>query len=317
MRLLLSLLCAVLLAACSESKKDPVSIAINPWPGYELLYLAEQKGFFEQEGVDVRLLQLGSLSDAQRAYLNGHADGMASTVIEAVQAQVLGARPLSIVMVPDYSSGGDVIIAADSVSSVEQLRGKPVGCEVSSLGIFILQRALAKAGMTLADVEVVNVEQSEGHKALSSGEIAAFVSYPPVSISILSQPGYQQIFSSAEIPHEIIDVVSLSNEVIAERPELVAGLYRAWDRALAYYRSNSDEAAEIMARRENISAADFQAVISDELVILDGEQQRRLIGDASILQKNVDQVCETLVQVAALDTDCSRLPAMIHQQTSP
>ena len=127
-----------LLTACAKKEPRPITIAINPWPGYELLYLAEKKQFFEKVGANIKLYQLGSLSDAQRAYLNGQVDGLTSTLIEAVQAQVLGGQALKIIMVPDYSNGGDVIVSNKSASSISDLKGKTIGCEVSSLGIYIL-----------------------------------------------------------------------------------------------------------------------------------------------------------------------------------
>ena len=159
-KVLLGLLLGFCLQGCNSDQENQglVTIGINPWPGYEFLYLAEQKGFFKQVGANIKLVQLASLTDAQETYIEGHTDGMTSTLTEVVQAPFLGGKPLNVVLVTDYSNGGDVIIASKDIPDLTSLKGKTVGCEVSSLGIFILQRALKTVGLTLSDVTVVNVE---------------------------------------------------------------------------------------------------------------------------------------------------------------
>lgn len=309
-RMLLVIMFTSVLSACMEEPEHPITIAINPWPGYEFLYLAEEKQFFKKVGANVRLLQLDSLSDAQRAYLRGHADGLASTLIEAVQAQALGSRPLSIVMVPDYSNGGDVIIANKPISSIADLKGKTIGCEVSSLGIYFLQRALAKHQLSIEDVNVINVEQRNGEQQLLNGKIDAFVSYPPVSVNILKNAGTHKIFSSADIPMQIIDVVAMADDVLQAHPKLSEQLLLAWDMALAYYQDNPLEAAAIMAKRESISAEEFQTIINEELMIMNSDLQREMLSPPEQLQKSLKEVCKTLVAVDSIQTDCKKLPGI-------
>ena len=302
----------LLFSACAENNRPAITIAINPWPGYEFLYLAEQKGFFEQVGLNVELKQQSSLADAQRAYINGQVDGLASTLIEVVQAEQFGGAPLLVALVPDYSDGGDVIIANTSIDSVEALKGKTVGCEISSLGIYILQRALHKHSLNLGDVNLVNTEQAEGEQALLSGTIDAFVSYPPVSISLVKHTQFHEIFTSAEIPNEIIDTVALSKTVIADNPDLIPKLHQAWQMSLDYYRSFPKEAAQIMAEREGIRPEEFIEALSG-LHILDINDQQEIFSKPKILQDKARSVCDTLVHVDALSLDCSTLPNMVYQ----
>jgi len=300
------------LSGCSKPTVSPVEIAINPWPGYEFLYLAEQKGFFEQVKLNAKLIQLDSLSDVQRSYVNGYADGIASTVIEAVQAEVLGGKPLEIVLVPDFSNGGDVIIADKGIKSVKDLKGKTVGCEVSSLGIYILQRALSSHDLKLSDVNVVNIEQLSGEQALLNGSIDAFISYPPVSINILKHDKYHQIFSSAEIPNEIIDTVSISKDALKQNPDFVPKLHKVWQMALDYYQEFPEDALKIMSKREGYSAQKFKDILS-ELYILDNKAQKALFSKQYALQNSVINVCKTLVHVESIETNCDQFPQLIHQ----
>ena len=45
-----------------DSTSGPLRVAINPWPGYEFAMLAASQGYFEDEGVEVRLVELSSLA---------------------------------------------------------------------------------------------------------------------------------------------------------------------------------------------------------------------------------------------------------------
>ena len=310
-KILLIIFLVNLFSSCSLKKTPALTIAINPWPGYEFLYLAEKKGFFQETGLNVKLLQLGSLSDARRAYVNGSADGFASTIIEAVQANVESDRPLKIVMVPDYSNGGDVILAQESIKSTEELKGKTVGCEVDSLGIYLLHRALSYAGLSLSDINVVNVAQMRGEQAMTEKEIDAYVSYPPVSVAILKNEGFHTIFTSAQIPNEIIDTVSISEEALERDPELVGKLYKAWQMALDYYKENKASALAIMSAREKIAPEEFEAILAD-LKILDAQAQGTIFKSPEVLNKATTDVCETLVHVKAIQTDCNNFPNIIN-----
>jgi len=303
----------LLLQGCEKQTSPPIKLAINPWPGYEFLYLADKKGFFKDVGLNIQLLQLVSLADAQRAYTKGQVDGLASTLIEAVQAQPLGGKPLKIVLVPDYSNGGDVIISAPGITDVKQLKGKRVGAEIASLGIYVLERALSKAGLELADVSLVNIEQAQGEKAMLDARIDAFVSYPPVSVTLLRNEGYHKIFGSDEIPREIIDTVSFSVDIIDQNPDLVEKFRQAWQMTLEYANANKDESYQLMAQREGISKAEFIATL-DDLIILDIEAQSKLFREGGDLQRAVIDVCKTMVHVKSIEVDCENYPDIVYRK---
>ncbi|MCG9748787.1 ABC transporter substrate-binding protein [Shewanella sp. Isolate8] len=310
--LLLPLL-AMLMVGCGPKKvEEAVTIAINPWPGYELLYLAKQKGFYRQVGANIELVQVSTLSDAQRAYLTGHVDGFASTMIEAIQVAPLGGKPIKIVLLADYSDGGDVIIAPTSIENMQALRGQTIGCEVSSLGIFVLERALRQHQMQLDDVNVINVEQGAAVSALALGKIAAMVTYPPYSVEIQSSGDYLQLFSTKEIPEEVLDTLSISSSVLAEHPQLVDQIHQAWQLTLDYMRQHPEEAMAIMAKREGLQVAEFKEALAD-LKLLSSEEQHKLFAQRDKLTQLGYSVCETLVKIGAIESDCLHVDNLFYQ----
>ncbi len=308
--LLLSLLSIT--GSCSRPQ-NPITIAINPWPGYEFLYLAEQRGYFEKVGLNIKLVQFTSLGDSQTAYINGRVDGLASTLVELVQAHLLSDRPLETILVADYSNGGDVLIARNTINSVSELQGHSVGAEITSLGIYFLQQALQAAALGLDDVNAINVDQLDGEQALISGQIDAFVTYPPTSINILKHPEFHTIFSSAEIPGEIIDVISIDKSLLKQQPELVTKLHRAWQMALDYHRTHPLEAVAIMATRERISAQDFQNVLLDLDVLSAGEQTPFFMEPEKFIART-RAVCQALKSANVHTRSCDSTPGIAHAQ---
>ncbi|WP_157829031.1 ABC transporter substrate-binding protein [Colwellia sp. 75C3] len=310
------ILSLIFLNACSKVEPPPlIKIATNPWPGYEFLHLAEKNGYFEQVGLNIELVELGSLSDAQTTYVSGYVDGLTSTLIEVIQAEALGGKPLKVIAFTDYSNGGDVIIGKGDINDIISLKGKRVGCEVSSLGLFILQRALVKYGLTLDDVEVVNVEQSDGLNAFKNDLVDAFVSYPPMSLDILKHQESQVIFDTSEIPYEVLDTISVSTDILIKAPNFQRKFLQAWKMAIDFTAKYPIKAYEIMAKREGITSQEFQDALAG-MVILDEEKQKILFADNSKLNAMAETVCDVLIEANAIFRDCQNLPNLFITEQS-
>ena len=271
---LLAVISSLLIASgCSEQPPPPIRVGINPWPGYEFLYLAQEKGFYRDEGVDVRLIEFNSLSDARRAYERGQIDAMGTTVIEVLQVRDQSARSPQIVQVIDYSNGGDVIIARPGIKKGSDLRGTRIGVELASLGVYVLARGLAASGLTLKDVIPISMDQLSMEEALGKGDLDAVVSYPPTSINLLRDSKLNKIFSTTQIPGEVIDVIAVEEEIITRRPADVAKLLRAFHQAIEYSKQNRADAYRIMAAREGITAEEFGSVLADDIQMVNAADQ--------------------------------------------
>jgi NitT/TauT family transport system substrate-binding protein len=299
----------VLLSCTPASQKQKIRIAINPWPGYEFLYLAAQKGFFAENGLDVEIVELSSLADVQRVYVQGRVDGFGSTVIEAVQAAGLTQSPLDIVLIPDFSNGGDEIIANAVINSMSDLKGKRVGAEVGSLGMYVLHAALVKHGMTLDDVSVVNVEQLNAETTMKSHEIDAVVTYPPYSIAVSKLPGHKQIFNTSEIPNKVIDTISIRQGLIADQREWIQKFHQVWEQALIFAQTNQQEAYEIMAKREGVTVAEFADALTG-LTVVNRDKQHDLLKSEQ-LKRNIRDVCNVLKRSESIKFSCDNINQLV------
>jgi NitT/TauT family transport system substrate-binding protein len=285
----------LLLIACSPPPAEPLRIAINPWPGFEYLYLAEQLKLFEAEGVQVKILQFGSAHDSGRAYQLGQADGYCTTTVGVLLSREQSGRQPQIVHVTDYSSGGDLIIAQAAIDDLSQLAGKRVGIEPNTLNSYILARALNTTGLKVAELSLVNLAQSNMFEALQTGEIDAAVTYPPFSVEMLKQPQLKEIFNTRAIPGEVLDVIAIDASVLATRKSEVQAMLRALEAAQQYAQAHPDEANRIMAARENLKPEEFANIVRNDLQLLRAADQQFYYGTGQRLMKALESSQEVLL----------------------
>ena len=298
--LLVSLATLSLSFGCTPAPSAALRVGINPWPGYEFMFLAQEKGFYRDAGLEVRLIEFSSLSDARRAFERGQIDAMGTTVVEVLQVRDQSARSPEVVQVVDYSNGADVILARPCIANSAGLRGARIGVELGSLGVYMLARGLEKNGLGLADVKLIAMDQLSMEEAFRKGELDALVTYPPVSIKLLRGSLVHPVFSSAEIPGEVLDVIAVEAQINRERPADVAKFLRAFERAIAYTEQNPQEAYRIMAAREGLTPAEFAMALTEGVKVLGAADQAAFLQPGGKLGAVIDATDRILRQSAQI-----------------
>ncbi len=268
------------LAGCSPpAPPEPLTLGMSAWPGYELLYVAEARGFLREEGLVLRLIDYPSLGDARKAFERGQLDGFGSTLVEVLHVRHAIEREPVIAIVTNYSNGPDTLVARTGIHSIAALRGRKVGVELETVSVYLLTRALQRAGLTLADIEVVPSTQGQLQAAFERGEIDAIATYPPVAYAMAGHPRAHELFSSRDMPRELLDVISIERGVFHARRAEVEALRRVWHRAVMFYRTNPREAVAIIAARGRSQASQI-AWTMQGLELVDGLQQAAFLGTA-------------------------------------
>ena len=259
---LLAIAALSLTLGCSPKTPDVLRVGLVQWPVNEFFYLAREKGFFREEGVEVQVVEFSTLGDCRRAYERGQLDAYGATVTEVLTARDHSPRSPQIVHVMDYSDGADMIVAQAGITDCADLKGRRVGVELSTIGVYVLARALEKHGLSLTDVTAVPMNQTDMEKAMNQGDLDAAVVYPPFSVTLLRDGKATAVFSSTEIPGEVVDVLAVDAEIARTRPNDVAKLLRTFWRAVAYAQQNPEEAHGIMAAREGLTPAEFREALT-------------------------------------------------------
>jgi NitT/TauT family transport system substrate-binding protein len=285
---------AAALASCSWHEPEPLRIGISDWPPFEFLHLAREKGFFEEEGVQVRLIEFASMSDARRAFEHRQIDGGLFSIFETLHVRANSVRGLKVPLVIDFSDGADAILARPGIADIGALRGKRLGIDLGALGVYVADRALNLHGLSLDDVTVVSVEDIDMLHYLEEDRVDAVVNYPPTRTNIESKGLARAIFTSRQIPGEIVDVLALDETVIEERSADVARLIRAFYRAVDYARAHPDEAYAIMAKREHLEVADFRAALESGITLVPLADQERFLAKGSPFTRTVAEIARVM-----------------------
>ncbi len=304
-RIALPVLCGALIGVlilglhlgCFAQPREPVRIGVNAWPPFELLYLAQEKGFLKAEGVRVDLVDFSSYTGILRSYHQGNIDGFFATLNEIMITENFQDVPAA-VLLADYSYGADAVVARDGISRLSDLRGKKIAYEESGLGSYVLERALEISGLAMPDVRVINKLPDEGAEAFRRGEVDAVITYEPDLGRLLHEKGAHVVFTSKEIPGEIVDVLALRRPAIEGRADEIRRILRAWFRALDELKAHPQEAAETMARRQNVSVEEFLQGLNGAH-IPDLPENRQLLGTAEQpgpIHQTVDRLGRFLVR---------------------
>jgi len=229
---------------------DILRIGSNIWPGYEPLFLAREISGWSRSG-PIRLVEYPSASAVLRAFRNRAIEAAALTLDEALLLRQDNI-PIRIILILDVSDGGDVILATPPISSIRQLSGKKVGVEGGALGAFVITRALEINGMTVKDIRVVQLDITTHEKAYLEKKIDAVVTFEPVRSRLIAS-GAVEIFSSRQMPGEIMDVLVVREDALVDNAQSLRALTRGWFRALELIRSRDEKAAAIMSRRMKLT----------------------------------------------------------------
>lgn len=291
---------AVLLGGCA--RKEQVRIGLDCWPGYEYLFLAEDKGFFEDEGLDVKLVQFPTLADTRHAFERGQLDVMAGTPIELLLIRDNSTRQPQAFLVTDVSNGADNILAAPSISSVTELKGKRIGVALGCLDVFLVSRMMEGVGATLDDVVLVSGEPSEFATAAAAGQLDAVVSYPAIA-DTMAQVGFHPVWSTADIPGEVVDFLMADAEFAKSRPRDLAAICRAYDKAQRYAATHSAETIALFSEREGITPAEYAEALSDGVAIVTAGDQERYLGAGGSLVGTLQGITSMLVKTGQTTRD--------------
>ena len=237
-----------------------LSVAITSWPGFEYLYLAEQRRLGHRYGLDLRVQQYTSIEDQRLAYGRGDVEVIATNLPDAITiCQEVPKRCPELFLVIDQSEGADVIISKSDIGDVRGLVGQTVGLERTVLAEYLLLRAFETKQVPFDQVRFMHEGPSALVSALSKGKVAAIVTYPPHSNLLREDSRYRVLFSSAQIPGEIVDILAVNPAFAKRHPGTIRALVRTWWAAQALAKAEPISSQALMAKREQVSPAEFVA----------------------------------------------------------
>lgn len=249
------LIFSYLLFACSysaptEVKPPPLKVACITFVGYRPAIIAQEKGFFQAQGVEVELKYVNFAQLQQADFSAGKYDGIGLTLGDFM---ILSATnpDMQAVMVVDETNGADVVVAQPNIKTVADLKGKKLGVNLGGFSELFVTEMLKTANLTTDEVNFVKFDALEIPQRLKNNTIQAGHTWEPYLSEAIKSGGHI-IFNSKQTPGLMLDLIAFRGEIIRDRPKDIRAFIRGWLQSLTYWEANIPAGNAIVVKALNI-----------------------------------------------------------------
>ncbi len=198
------LLALILAAAPGCPKPQPagstkLTVLAMPYLGYAPLYIAQEEGYFAEQGLDVEFVTVTDTARAVPLLVQGRLDVFAGFLTPAVVNAMVRAGGIKFVSDKGHIGGpgegyAGLVVRRDLVESGKlsdpsQLRGLLISCDPVAASRYLLDRMLAQGGLSHDDIRHTDLPAALRPEAVSRGSIDGFISSEPWLTRGLAQGG--------------------------------------------------------------------------------------------------------------------------------
>jgi putative hydroxymethylpyrimidine transport system substrate-binding protein len=242
---------AVSILSPSAFAADRLTVMLD-WfinPDHAPLYVALERGYFAEQGLDVRFVAPSDPNDPPKLVAAGRAD-IAVSYQPQLHLQVARGLPLRRIATLVATPLNSLVVLEDGpIQTIADLKGKKVGFSVGGFEDALLGAMLERHGLTLDDIELINVNFSLS-PSLISGQvdavIGAFRNFELNQMDILNRPGRAFFVEEEGVPgyDELILVANANN---LDDPRLTRFL-TALERGVQYLVNHPDESWQLFIK---------------------------------------------------------------------
>jgi sulfonate transport system substrate-binding protein len=317
MRKLITLLAVIisvtfLLAACSTAsgEENPKKVVLD-YAYYSPTSLAlKEFGWaeeaFEKEGIEVEWV-LSQGSNKALEFLNSKSVDFGSTAGAAALIAKSNGSPIESVYIYSKPEWTALVTTADSgITSVEQLKGKKVAATLGTDPYIFLLRSLQEVGLSSKDLEIVNLQHSDGANALLTNQVDAWAGLDPHMAKVEVDSG--AILFLRDHDKNTYGTLNVRSEFAEQHPEVVEKVIEVYEKARKWVVENPEEAAEILAKeadmpvevaRKSLERNDFSDPIPGAKQIESLQAAGKVLQSEKVIKENVD--VEKIVKELIID----------------
>jgi NitT/TauT family transport system substrate-binding protein len=169
-------------ATAAQAQQTPLKMTLfgQPSVNNDAIWMAFEKGFYQQEGLDVTYRLFPSGTTAFQAFQTGQGDIVMTGDLPSVQYFFRVKGDYRTIAAIERDAKGYVAVAQKAITKPQDLVGKTVATRVGSTGSWFISEYLKKNGVDPSKVTVKNLDTQVLPAALCGGDIAAFFIWQPV-----------------------------------------------------------------------------------------------------------------------------------------
>ena len=279
--LAIAMAASLALSGCSGSgsapaeKKAEFSIGWSIYAGWMPWPYAQQAGIVkkweDKYHIKIKVVQVNDYVESINQYTAGKLDGVTLASMDALTIPAAGGKDTTALIIGDYSNGNDGVLLKGA-ANLSAIKGRSVNLVELSVSHYPLARALEKGGMAMTDVKTVNTADADIVGAFASADVTAAVAWNPQLSVMRAQPGVTQVFSSADIPGEILDLLVVDTAALKANPDLGKALAGIWyDTVQLMMRQDAEgkAARAAMAKLAGASPETFDAQLATTFLYTD------------------------------------------------
>lgn len=229
-----------LLAPPARAQTDAtLTIGLLRAPAAAIVDLAQRRGWFKEAGVELKSELFAAAAGPKiiQALGGGAIDLSFVNSTASLLGMAGGAIPLRFISICTDPSRLFALLSAPDIASVPKLAGKRVACTAGTALHYFLARVLAKHGMTVKDIEFVNLPAADGQAAFVAGRVDAIVPAVNGRFYIMStKKDTRELFTFADFtkppgslqPFQNYDLFVTTEQVLRTKRRALQGFLAAY-----------------------------------------------------------------------------------------
>lgn len=225
------------------------------------LFLAEEKGFLGQEGIEYETVPVSSSNQIVEDIIAGNLDCfVGASAVPVLQAELQSPGKLKIFSVSEITPQKpfDALLVKEGspIKGLSDLSGKRIGVFPGSTATSLLKKYLTDKGVDVSAITFVPMSPEEHLTALLQGQVDVIFAYEPTIAIALSGGGVKQIHGSVYaqmLSPNPISVSVVSTAFLQKHPETAIKVIRALEKAMNYMKQQDKEARQLLVERMKLS----------------------------------------------------------------
>ncbi|MFD1706572.1 aliphatic sulfonate ABC transporter substrate-binding protein [Siminovitchia sediminis] len=242
---------------------------------------------FKEDGIEIEWT-LSQGSNKALEFLNSNSVDFGSAAGAATLMSKANGAPIKNVYIAHKPEWTALVTSKDSdIQSVKDLKGKKVAATLGTDPYIFLLRSLDKEGLSVDEVEIVNLPHGDGATSLTNGSVDAWAGLDPHMARLEIETGAELFYRNAEF--NTYGFLNVREDFAEKYPEYVERVIKAYEKAREWVLENPEEAVKLLAEEASIpeDVARIQLERNEFLEPVPGDvQTEALIEAGKILQES-------------------------------